>query len=147
MGWAADRWIRRGRSADVVYKGAMALNHLGGIACMAGMVLLPAAGSIAALFAYEVMCGLASPGVFAIPQIMAGPRAAGRWVGVQNSVGNTAGLVAPALTGVLVDQTGQFDLAFGLAAAINVLGLIGWMWVLPPIAPLDWAALRTRVRA
>jgi MFS family permease len=146
MGWAADRWIRSGRSPDGIYKGAMVVNHVGGIACMAGMVMLPAFGSIAALFAYEIVCGLASPGVFAIPQIMAGPRAAGRWVGVQNAIGNMAGFAAPALTGILVDQTGQFELAFALAAAVNLLGLVGWVWVLPPIAPLDWAGLRIRAR-
>jgi MFS family permease len=147
MGWIADRWIRAGRSADVIYKGGMVLNHVGGVACMAGMVMLPAAGSIAALFVCEILCGIGSPGVFAIPQIMAGPRAAGRWVGVQNAIGNMAGFAAPALTGILVDQTGQFDLAFALAAGVNLLGLIGWVWVLPPIAPLDWAGLRRRAHA
>jgi MFS family permease len=144
MGWLTDSWIRRGHSADLVYKGVMALNYAGGIACIAGMVLLPAAGSIAALFAYEILCGLASPGVFAIPQIIAGPRAAGRWVGIQNCIGNSVGFVAPALTGVIVDQTGRFDLAFGVAAAVNVLGIVGWVWLLPPIAPLDWALVRAR---
>ena len=57
-----------------------------------------------------------------------------------------AGFAAPALTGILVDQTGQFELAFALAAAVNLLGLVGWVWVLPPIAPLDWAGLRIRAR-
>jgi hypothetical protein len=48
MGWLADRWIRLRRSPTIVYKGGMAANHLAGIACMIGMVTLPAAGSIAA---------------------------------------------------------------------------------------------------
>ena len=139
MGWGADRWIRRGWSPDRVYKGLMALTHLAGIGCMVGMVTLPVAGSIASLFVFQVISGFSYPGVFAIPQIIAGPRAAGRWVGVQNAVGNLAGLVAPAITGVLVDETGRFDVAFGLAAAVNVLGLVGWVVVLPRVAPLDWA--------
>ncbi len=139
MGWAADRWIRAGRSPDLVYKGLMALTHVAGIGCMAGMVMLPAAGSIASLFAFQVISGFSYPGVFAIPQIIAGPGAAGRWVGVQNAVANVAGLVAPAITGVLVDQTGHFGIAFALAAAVNVFGLIGWVFVLPRIAPLEWA--------
>lgn len=139
MGWAADRWIRGGRSPDLVYKGLMALTHVSGIGCMVGMVALPAAGSIASLFVFQVISGFSYPGVFAIPQIIAGPTAAGRWVGVQNAVGNLAGLIAPAITGILVDQTGRFDIAFALAAAVNVLGLIGWVFVLPKIAPLEWA--------
>jgi sugar phosphate permease len=139
VGWAADHWIRAGRSPDFVYKGFMALTHVAGIFCMAGMVMLPATGSIVSLFVFEVIAGFSYPGVFAIPQIIAGPKAAGRWVGVQNAVGNVAGLVAPAITGILVDRTGRFGVAFALTAAVNVLGLIGWLLVLPKIAPLNWA--------
>jgi MFS family permease len=140
MGWASDRWVRSGHSASFIYKGAMALNHLVSIGCMAGMVLLPVQGSIACLFAFEVVVGLSSPGYYAIPQIMAGPGAAGRWVGVQNTCGNLAGIVAPAITGLLVDATGRFASAFALAGFINLLGLIGWIFILPPVAPVDWNA-------
>ena len=138
FGWLTDRWWRAGHSADLVYKGAKVLNHLTSIACMAGMVLLPVQGSIICLFAYEVTAGLSSPGYFAIPQILAGPAAAGRWVGVQNTCGNIAGIIAPAITGLLVDWSGSFVSAFALAGAINVLGLVGWVFILPKIAPLNW---------
>jgi MFS family permease len=138
MGWLADRWIRAGRSPTLVYKGIMAANHIAGIACMIGMVMLPAVGSVAALFVFEIVSGFSYPGLFAIPQILAGPTASARWVGVQNAAGNVAGLIAPAITGVLVDQTGLFDLAFALAAGVNVLGLIGWVLMLPKIAPIQW---------
>ena len=140
MGWLTDRWIRSGHSATAVYKGAMALYHLGGIACMVGMVLLPTAASITALFVYEILAGVCSPAMFAISQIIAGPKAAARWVGVQNTVGGTAGLFAPAVTGILVDRTGQFGAAFGLAAAVNLVGLAGWVFLLPKVTPLRWAA-------
>ena len=109
------------------------------IACMIGMVLLPTTASIAALFLYEVLAGLSAPAIFAIPQIIAGPYAAGRWVGVQNTVGGLAGLVAPAITGVLVDQTGHFGAAFGVAAGFQVIGFIGWVLVLPKVVPIRWA--------
>jgi hypothetical protein len=105
---------------------------------MVAMIMLPAAGSIAALFVFEIVSGCSYPGLFAIPQILAGPRASARWVGVQNAAGNVAGLVAPAITGVLVDQTGLFDAAFALAAGVNVLGLVGWLLMLPQIAPIQW---------
>jgi len=139
-GWLIDAWVRSGRSIQVIYKGMMALNHVAAIGCMAGMVLLPATGCIACLFGYQVFMGLSSPGVFGIPQIMAGPTAAARWVGIQNTCGNVAGILAPAITGVLVDATGQFASAFALAGLINVLGVIGWVFVLPKIRRLDWAA-------
>ena len=138
MGWLADRWIRAGRSPTLVYKCIMAANHIAGIACMVGMVMLPAVGSVVALFVFEIVSGCSYPGLFAIPQILAGPTASARWVGVQNAAGNVAGLIAPAITGVLVDQTGLFDVAFALAAGVNVLGLIGWVFMLPRIAPIQW---------
>jgi sugar phosphate permease len=137
-GWATDAGIRSGRSASVIYKSTMALNHVASIAAMVGMALLPLQGSIVCLFAYQVVVGLSSPGVYAIPQIMAGPTAAGPWVGVQNTCGNVAGMLAPMITGMLVDATGSFTSAFALAALVNVLGLVGWMWILPRVALLRW---------
>jgi len=144
MGWLADRWIRSGRSPTLVYKSVMGLTHLVGTGCMAGMVLLPETGSLVSLFVFELVSGASYPGLFAIPQIIGGPSAAGRWVGVQNAVGNVAGLIAPTITGILVGTTGHFDIAFALAAGVNVLGFVGWVFVMPGVRPLDWAAERLR---
>lgn len=137
-GWFTDRWIRSGRSANGIYKGIMALNHLAGIVCMLGIVALPQTASIACLYFYEFVIGMASPGTFAISQVLAGPSAAARWVGVQNMWGNVAGIVAPAATGFIIGATGHYDRAFLLAAAVNVLGIIGWIFILPKIRPIEW---------
>ena len=137
-GWATDRAVRAGRSLSTIYKGIMAFSHVASIVAMAGMVLLPVKGSVACLFAYEIVLGFASPGLFAIPQILAGPKAAGRWVGVQNTCGNLAGILAPVITGILVDATGNFTSAFALASLVNVLGVLGWVFILPRISPLRW---------
>ena len=143
MGTLADRWIKAGRSRDVIYKALMALNHLASIGCMLGMALLPSSGLVACLFVFSAVTGLSSPGYYAIPQTMAGPLASGRWVGVQNTCGNVAGIIAPAMTGILVGLSGgHFETAFALAAAMNVLGIIGWVFILPRIAPVDWKQQR-----
>ena len=146
-GWFCDAWISRGHSASLIYKAIMALNHIVSIAAMIGMALLPLQGSIACLFAYEVVMGLSAPGIYAIPQIMAGPVATGRWVGVQNACGNLAGIFAPMLTGILRDVTGSFTSAFVLAALINILGLVGWIWILPRVAPLRWRSAGSTAKA
>ena len=138
MGALTDRWLRAGRDPTGIYKPVMGLAQLGSFACMVAMVLLPAAGSIAALLAFEIIAGCSYPGLFAIPQTFAGPSATGRWVGVQNACGNVAGMVAPVVTGVLVDRTGGFDAAFLVAAVVSALGFAGWVWLLPRIAPIDW---------
>ena len=66
------------------------------------------------------------------------PRASGRWVGIQNSLGNLAGIVAPLVTGFVVQSTGHFTNAFLVAAAMSMLGLIGWIWMLPKLEALTW---------
>ena len=137
-GWAIDRWIARGHSPTLTHKSIMAAYHLFGIVCMIGIVTLPVEGAIACLYFYQFIIGIGSPGTYAIPQILAGPAAAARWVGVQNMCGNLAGLIAPAVTGFIIGATGEFDRAFLLAAAINVLGLLGWVVMLPKIAPIEW---------
>jgi MFS family permease len=141
-GWAADRWIRSGHDPTRIYKSIMGMAQLGSVVCMGAMVLLPASGSIAALLAFEVIAGCSYPGLFAIAQILAGPGATGRWVGVQNACGNIAGMIAPVLTGLLVDRTGRFDAAFWLSAAVSAFGFLGWVWILPRIRPIDWSTLQ-----
>ena len=137
-GWATDHWVRSGHSRNLAYKWIMALNHSVAIGCMMGIVLLPADASMVCLYAYQIAMGFSSPGTFAIPQILAGPMAAGRWVGVQNMCGNIAGIGAPWITGLILGATGHYERAFGLAALINLLGLLGWVVILPRIAPIAW---------
>jgi hypothetical protein len=43
------------------------------------------------------------------------------------------------ITGVLIDATGTFESAFVAAAIINVLGIVGWVYILPPVRPIPWA--------
>ncbi len=137
-GFLIDRGIARGASTNFAYKSVMAVAHVGAILCMVGMAQGPKPLAIACIFAYQVVNGASSPGVYAISQILAGPSATGRWVGVQNSLGNFAGVVAPALTGFIVARTGHFTAAFLLAGAVNVFGLIGWLPMLPKLGPLAW---------
>ncbi len=137
-GWGIDRFIARGGSANVGYKSVMAVAHLGSVACMLGMALGSPALALTSMFIYQALCGASSPGVYAMCQILAGPRASGRWVGIQNSLGNFPGIVAPWLTGFIIQSTGHFTNAFVVAAAVSLLGLIGWIWMVPKLAELKW---------
>jgi MFS family permease len=141
-GWYMDRWVRAGRSRTVIYKLAMTSSHVISIGAMIGMMLLPVRESIICLFVFQVFVGLCSPGTFGIGQVLAGPLATGRWIGVQNFCGNTAGILAPALTGMMVAASGNYTMAFIVAALVNVLGVIGWGFILPKVEPIDWAAER-----
>jgi len=39
-----------------------------------------------------------------------------------------------------VDATGNFRSAFALAGLVNVLGVVGWVFILPRIARVRWDA-------
>jgi len=137
-GWVIDRFIRRGGSANGAYKSVMAAAHIGAAVCMLSMAMGSKPVAIAGMFLYQVLCGAASPGVYAMCQILAGARASGRWVGIQNSLGNLAGIAAPWLTGMIIQSTGHFTIAFMVAAAVSMFGLIGWIWMVPKLAELRW---------
>jgi MFS family permease len=137
-GWGMDRYLRRGGSANFGYKSVMAVAHLGSVVCMLAMALGSPRVALISLFVYQALCGASSPGVYAMCQILAGPRASGRWVGIQNSLGNLPGIVAPWLTGFIIQTTGHYTNAFVVAAAVSLLGLIGWIGMVPKLAQLEW---------
>jgi MFS family permease len=139
-GWLIDRVVARRGRATLAYKLVMGTTHVGFVVCMVCIALAPAPWALAAIFAYQVLDGANSPGVFGIPQILAGPRAAGRWVGIQNGIGNFAGVIAPALTGFLLGASHHFTSAFLVAAVASFLGVVGWVLMIPKVAPLEWAA-------
>jgi MFS family permease len=137
-GWAIDRYIARGGSANFGYKLVMGVATLGAVACMVCMAVGSQPLALACIFIYQGLCGAQSPGVFAVPQILAGPAATGRWVGIQNTIGNVAGILAPALTGQIISTTGHFTLAFVCAAAVGLLGFVGWVLMVPRVDELRW---------
>jgi MFS family permease len=142
-GWALDAWVRSGRSATPAYKTVMGAAHIAGLFCIAAMPFLPARACIVSFFVYEVFLGLSSPAYFSIPQLIAGPTAAARWVGVQNMIGNLPGIIGLVFAGILIDaEGGSYVTAFALAAGVNFVGLLGWCVILQKIEPIDWAARR-----
>jgi Flp pilus assembly protein TadG len=50
-----------------------------------------------------------------------------------------AGIIAPIVTGFAVDRTGNFAIAFAIAAGVTAAGIVGWL-LLSRIETLDWNA-------
>ncbi len=137
-GWLVDRYVRRGGSANFAWKLIMVLAHSGSVVFMLMMAWGSQPLAIAAMFGFQVMMGASSAGVYVMGQILAGPRASGRWVGIQNSVGNLSGMISPAFTGFIVQRTGHYELAFVAAAIVSALGIVGWIGMVPKLIPIEW---------
>jgi MFS family permease len=81
---------------------------------------------------------LSSPGIYAFCQRLAGPQAVGRWYGPQNGFANFAGIIGPALSGFLVEWTGNYLMPFAITSAICVLGVVAWLVVVGRVEPVSW---------
>lgn len=137
-GLIADRWMALGGSSTRVRKTIVTVGHLGLAGCMTVCALGGPIASIAGLVASGLFLGMNTATIFPIGQILGGPHAAGKWMGVQNCLANTAGILAPIITGYVVDATGQFGLAFGLAAAISLIGIVGWVGMIRRVETVGW---------
>jgi MFS family permease len=136
-GWYADRMIVRGVSVSFVRKVFIVVGQLGVGVCLFVCAGFPAI-AVPALVVSSVFFGFGSAPVFSIAQTLAGPRAAGQWMGVQNFIGNVAGMIAPLATGVMIDRTGHYASAFVVAGLVTFAGAAAWGWIIPRVEPIAW---------
>ncbi len=144
-GVALDWWVRRGAAPSLAYKTALSLSAAGVGVCLLCLSGAGAFAGAALLLATGLGDGLNAPSVGALTQRFAGPLATGRWMGTQNAVSNTAGFLAPAVTGYLVKHDhGHYSLALWVTGCIALLGLLAWLALVPPVEPVDWSRVRPR---
>jgi MFS family permease len=86
-----------------------------------------------------VAFGTYASNTFSISQTLAGPEAAGRWTGVQNGIGNMAGIAAPWFTGWVVDRSGRFYVAFLVAALMALVSGLTYVFAVGKIEPVRFA--------
>jgi MFS family permease len=141
-GAASDRWIAAGWSATLVRKTMIGTGQLVGGVFLAACAMVGPDLAVAFLLVASAAFGLNASNVWAITQTLAGPRASGRWTGLQNFVGNLAGVAAPAVTGFVVERTGNFVWAFVITGVISILGAASWVFVLGRIEPVQWSTAR-----
>ncbi len=146
-GWISDRWIASGASPTRARK-TFVLAGLSLCAVLIVPVAFVASAELAVglLVAACAALGLFTSNVWAITQTLAGPEAAGKWSGIQNAIGNLGGVVSPLLTGVIVERTGAFALAFGAASTVLVVGVASYVLFVPEVAPLQWTAELNKAR-
>lgn len=146
VGYLLDRWVKSGASFNRAYKTALALSCAGVGLCLIGSTMVT--GLVAAtliLLLTGVMDGFNSPSNPSVTQTFAGPTATGRWMGIQNAVGNVAGMTAPVVTGYLVQSTGNYTAASIVSGVVALFGLVAWLVVVPEVKPIDWQAEQQRL--
>ena len=137
-GYVADRLMARGYSSTVVRKTIVCLGSIVTMICMLACAFGGAKLALAGLLLSSLGNGLTTFNLYAIAQTLAGPKAAGKWMGLQNGLGNISGIVGPIFTGWVVDVTGKFSWAFFAAAVVAAIGLVCWLVVIPKIELIDW---------
>jgi ACS family D-galactonate transporter-like MFS transporter len=138
FGWLSDRWIAAGGSPTFVRK-----TFAGVGAGSAGLLLLGCALASLKVSVLLLLLGFGAGGmcgsnIWAITQTLAGPKMAGRWTGFQNFVGNLAGIIAPPVTGFVVDFTGHFIMAFVIMAIVAMLAALSYFFVIGPVKEIAW---------
>jgi MFS family permease len=137
-GWAEDRWLKAGASSNRVRKTALLFGLVGLAACLCACAFAGPLGALTAMAGCGLCLGVLLPTIWASAQTLAGPGAAARWWVVQNFFANLGGISAPAITGVVVDQTGSFGSAFLIAAAVALLGVFAFGVIVRRIEPVAW---------
>jgi ACS family D-galactonate transporter-like MFS transporter len=137
-GRIGDRWIAAGATRTRVHMAFMIAGLLGTGGCLLASCVADSAFSVVMLLLVGASVGSTTASVFPISQTLAGPRASGRWTGLQCAFGNTSGALASALTGFILDRTGDFFWAFALAAALCLVGVLSWLFLVCPVEPVIW---------
>jgi MFS family permease len=138
FGKLSDWWVASGGAPTVVRKSFVILSGVGMGIFLIASPIAPAPLFVWMLALLGAFQGMAGANLWAITQILAGPRMVGRWTGVQNCAGNLAGAVSPALTGYLLDRTGKFSGPFFVAAGVAWVGVFSWLFIVGPVEEVNW---------
>jgi MFS family permease len=137
-GWASDVWIRRGGSPTRVRKTFVVTGLLLSMATLPSAIVPSLTVSMLLLNLAYLAFGMYASNHWAITQTLAGVQAAGKWSGIQNTIGALAGVFAPVITGWIVETTGSFFWAFLSPAVLAIAGACSYLFVVGPVAPVSW---------
>ncbi len=138
-GLLQDFWIRKGYTPTLVRKSAMAIGFSIAAVTLVGCAVAGPHAYVPWLMAAGIGCGMTSPGNLTFCQTLAGSHAVGRWYGAQNGFANFAGVVGPALTGFVVQRTGNFLMPFVITSVLCILGGLAWVFMVGRIEQICWA--------
>jgi len=128
-GWAADRLIGRGHNPVTVRK-CFAIAGFS-IACTELIGARASSLETALLFAVVSLSGLglATANYWALTQTLIPGAAIGRISGIQNCACSLAGIVAPILTGWLLQKTGSYEAPMIAILIVLMIGVLSYLFL------------------
>jgi MFS family permease len=145
FGILADALIRKGYEPGRVRQIIVSLGLVGCGIFMLPAVLVPQEGlfNVLLILACVSMAGFSS-NHWALTQRLSGIEAAGKWTGFENCIGNIAGFVANYVSGIIVQETHSFFLAFAVTCAVLLMGAFGYWTVIGRPRQVVWRTLVTK---
>lgn len=136
-GWLVDKLIKNGGDPTRVRKTILVIGMIFGLA------VIPAAftsnPNIAVIWIAISLGGLAfsAPIGWSIPSLIAPKGTVGTVGSIMNFFNNVMGILAPIVTGFIVQATGSFETAFIVAGIVLVLGILFYVFMLGKIEPIE----------
>ena len=143
-GYISDSLIGKGYSATKVRKTFVATGLVLSVAAYPSALVEDLTVSLILLNIAYAGFGIVVSNHWAITQTLAGPLAAGRWSGAQNCLGAVTGIIAPIVSGYIVQLTGNYSLAFLVMAVLALVGAAAYVFMVGEVAAIDWAGRRTQ---
>ena len=141
-GWTSDALIKKGYSTTKVRKAFVASGLVFSVAAYPSAIVEDVTISLVLLTIAYTALGVTVSNLWAISQTLAGPVAAGKWSGAQNCLGAVAGIIAPIVSGFIVQQTGNFSFAFLVMAVLALVGAASYVFLVGSIRPINWTQRR-----
>ncbi|HEY1657073.1 MAG TPA: MFS transporter [Candidatus Sulfotelmatobacter sp.] len=135
-GWLVDSLVQRGYDASRVRQTVMVVGTGFGLAIFGAASARNA--TMALVWISLALGGLAAaaPVAWTVPSLISPKEGVGTLASIVNFCGQIAAISAPIVTGYIVSATHSFASAFITAAAILVLGIVGYVFFLGRIEPI-----------
>ncbi|MCM3727862.1 MFS transporter [Neobacillus cucumis] len=142
-GWLVDRLIEKGYNRTRVSKTFLVIGLLFGLSIIGAAFTHSA--NVAVFWISMALGGLVvtSAVAYSIPTFIAPKGTVGTLTGLLTFGNNSMAIVAPITTGFIVQATGSFMYAFLLAAAILIVGILSYAFLLTDLEPIESAGSGT----
>lgn len=130
FGLLADFLIHRGHEPGRVRQGFVCFGLIGCCVLMFAAIKTEAEmpANILLVLGF-ISLGAWSSNHWAFSQFLAGHTNAGKWTGLQNCIGNFAGVLGPWLSGYALQATHSFFTAFAVASGFCIVGVLAYWFI------------------